>query len=196
MSRSIRNLLLVLIQITAFSFVFGQNPTDSPKTDSTSGDVKVGAELDVLPFATGGYYGSVFVGDAWRLRAVAARSAIPSFLVTSSFEKKRTDAYALLADRFIGSRRAKMEGLWVGGGGEFWRSRIRQEHTTAMTYYNNFLLTGGVGYVYKLSNHFYVNPWGAAHMVVAGDRKINVSGRTYTQPRFTPEVSVKLGFVF
>ena len=65
-----------------------------------------------------------------------------------------------------------------------------------MTYYNNFLLTGGVGYVYKLSNHFYVNPWGAVHTVVAGDRKINVSGRSYTQPIATPEASVKLGLIF
>jgi hypothetical protein len=32
--------------------------------------------------------------------------------------------------------------------------------------------------------------------VAAGERKIAVSGRTYEQPVFTPEFSVKLGFTF
>jgi hypothetical protein len=41
-----------------------------------------------------------------------------------------------------------------------------------------------------------VNPWSAMHVIVGGDRKINVSGKVYEQPRLTPELSVKLGIVF
>jgi hypothetical protein len=158
---------------------------------------KLGTEVDVLPYVMGGYYGSAFVGhDGCRLRVVAARSDTPSFLVTSGFEKKRTDAYALLADRFFGSKRTQLKGFWVGGGGEFWQSRIRQENTSNFTHYDNFVLTAGGGYVWKLSKHFYLNPWSALHAVVAGNTSTNVSGKMYQQPRLTPEASVKFGFIF
>jgi hypothetical protein len=166
-----------------------------PATDSKAW--KLGTEVDVLPYAMGGYYASAFVGhDGWRLRGVAARSDTPSFLVTSGFEKKRTEAYALLADRFLGSKRTQLKGFWVGGGGEFWQSRIRQENASNFAHYDNFVLTAGGGYVWKLSKHFYLNPWSALHAVVAGNTNINVSGKMYQQPRLTPEASLKFGFVF
>lgn len=156
-----------------------------------------GSEIDTLPYILGGYYGSLFVGhNDWRWRAVAARSDVPSFLVPSGFEKKRSDAYALITDHFFGSRRRHEEGFWIGGGGEFWRRRIRPENVTNFTYYNNFALTAGGGYVWKLSQHVYLNPWGDAHAVAAGNTNINVSGKTYKEPRITPEASLKLGFVF
>src|SRR6266496_723402 len=121
---------------------------------------KFGTEIDVLPYVMNGYYASAFVArDAWRFRGVAARSDTPSFLVTDGFEKKRTDAYALLVDRFIGHNRNRLQGLWIGGGAELWRSRIRQDGTSDFARYNNAVLTAGGGYVWKLSNHFYVNPW-------------------------------------
>ena len=158
---------------------------------------RFGSEIDVLPYATGGYYGSLFAGrNVWRLRAVVARTSAPSFLVAEGFEKKRTDAYALLTDRFLGSKKRLQQGIWIGGGGEFWRSRIRQEGTKEYAYYNNFSLTIGGGYAWKLTRHLYLNPWSAAHVVVGGDSAINVSGKTYKQPRFTPEASFKVGFVF
>lgn len=157
---------------------------------------KFGSEVDVLPYAMGGYYASAFVGhDGWRLRGVAARSNTPSFLVSSGFEKKQTDAYALLADRFLGAKRTQLTGFWAGGGGEFWNSRIRQEGTSNFTHYDNFVLTTGGGYVWRISKHFYVNPWSAMHVAVAGDRNINVSGKTYQQPRVTPEASLKIVFI-
>lgn len=156
-----------------------------------------GSELDVLPYITGGYYGSAFVGRrGWRLRAVAARSPLPSFLVTNGFEEKRTDAYALLVDRFVGGKRERLEGLWIGGGGEYWRSRIRTEASSQFAYYSNVVLTAGGGYAWKVSRHVYVNPWAGGHFVMAGERKIQVSGETYEQPVFTPEVSVKVGVTF
>ena len=79
---------------------------------------------------------------------------------------------------------------------EFWRSRIRQENTSEFTYYNNGVFTAGGGYVWNISRHFYVNPWGAGLFTVAGNRKINVSGKIYQQPVFTPEFSLKFGVVF
>ena len=169
--------------------------TDDRTLDSRSS--KFGTEIDALPYVMNGYYASAFVArDGWRFRGVAARSQAPSFLVTDGFEKKRTDAYALLVDRFMGQKRNGLEVLWIGGGAELWRSRIRQDGTPDFTRYNNTVLTAGGGYVWKLSNHFYVNPWSAMHVIAGGDRRINVSGKIYEQPRLTPELSVKFGIIF
>lgn len=193
----------ILIAIAAIvllsSALFAQAPSRVARSDeaSSSPSWRVGTEIDLLPYVMNGYYASAFVAhDAWRFRGVAARSDAPSFFVTQGFKKKRTDAYALLVDRFLGQKRNRLEGFWIGGGAELWRSRIRQEGPSDFTHYNNTVLTAGGGYVWKLSNHFYVNPWSAVHVVVGGNRSINVSGRDYEQPRLTPELSVKFGIVF
>lgn len=172
-----------------------QKSADAPA--STARSWKLGTELDVVPYATGGYYASFFGADkGWRLRAVVARSGTPSFLVSSGFEKKRTDAYALLVDRFLGAHRAEFKGFWVGSGVEYWHSRIRQANTNDFTHYDNVLVTAGGGYVWRIKKYFYLNPWVDTNFVVGGSRDINVSGKVYTQPLVTPEVSLKLGFIF
>lgn len=191
---------LVVILMVVFSLTpIAAQTSAAPKSPETSVPAcwKFGTEIDLLPYVMHGYYSSAFTAHgAWRVRGVAARSEAPGFLVSDGFEKKRTDAYAALLDRFVGRKKDRLEGFWGGGGIELWRSRIRREGTSTFTGYNNTALTAGGGYVWKLSNHFYVNPWGAMHVVVGGDRRINVSGRIYQQPRLTPELSVKFGIVF
>ena len=158
---------------------------------------KFGTEIDALPYATKGYYGSAVAGhNGWRYRVVAARNGTPSFMVTDGFRDKRTDAYAALADRFFGAKRQGLEGFWIGGGVEYWRNRIRTDESPEYAHYDNFVLTLGGGYVWKLSRHFFVNPWVGTHFVTAGERKIQVSGTTYKQPVFTPEASVKIWLHF
>ena len=125
-----------------------------------------------------------------------ARSTTPSFLVTDGFTDKRTDAVAVLSDRFFGRRGRNLEGFWIGGGAEHWRTRIRTEQSPEFAHYNDFVLTTGGGYVWKFSRHLYLNPWLGGHFAVAGDRTIQVSGKPYKQPIFTPEVSVKFGLTF
>jgi hypothetical protein len=161
------------------------------------GEWRFGSEVDLLPYINKGYYGSAFAGrDGWRFRVVAARSTMPSFLVKDGFRDKRSDAYAALVDRFFGNKKDRLEGFWIGGGVEDWRSRIRTESATSYAHYNNVMLTAGAGYVWKFSSHFYLNPWVAGHFAMGGARDIAVAGKTYTQPAFTPEASVKLGFMF
>ncbi len=158
---------------------------------------RFGTELDVLPFATKGYYGSFFAArDAWRIRGVAARSSVPGFMVKEGFNDKRTDAYAFLVDRFLGRKRVLQQGWWLGGGVEVWKNRIRAEGYSEYTHYNNLMLTAGGGYVWRISRHFYINPWAGAHFAVAGEMAPVVSGQTYKQGRFVPEASVKVGFDF
>jgi len=176
--------------------LWAQQPSaDAPPSAARSW--KIGTEFDVIPYVTGGYYASFFGADkGWRLRGVVARSGTPSFLVSGGFEKKRTDAYAVLVDRFLGAHRAEFKGFWVGSGVEYWHTRIRQTNTTDFTHYDNVLATAGGGYVWRVTKYFYLNPWVDANFVVGGSRDINVSGKVYTQPLVTPEVSLKLGFIF
>lgn len=162
-----------------------------------TGRWKLGSELDVVPYATGGYYGSGFMGrSGWKFRYVVARTEVPSFLVTDGFRDKRTDAYALLTDRFVGPKRTSLQGLWIGGGAEYWRNRIRTSDSDDYAHYQNYMLTAGGGYVWRLSRHLYVNPWTGGHITAANRREIPVAGKTYKQPEFTPEASVKVGIAF
>lgn len=179
------------------SLGFSNGMAAEPDRPSTPRSWKFGSEMDILPFVSKGYYGSVFAArDGWKFRVVAAQSGTPSFLVAQGFNDKQTRAVALLADRFFGPRRQHLEGFWLGGGTELWRSRIRCEDHQESAYYNNLLLTAGGGYVYRFSRRLYLNPWAGGHFVVAGRRNIPVSGKSYHQPLFTPEVSVKFGISF
>jgi hypothetical protein len=158
---------------------------------------KIGSEVDALPYIMKGYYGSLFAGrNHWRLRVVAARTTTPSFLVTDGFRDKRSDAAAILADRFFGRKGRDLRGFWIGGGAEHWRNRIRTDRSAEFARYNNLVLTAGAGYVWKLSRHFYLNPWAGGHFVAAGTRTVRVAGAIYDQQVFTPEFSVKAGFTF
>lgn len=196
MTLSLRNAALALV---AAAEIIATQPAlaAEPETAAAPKTWTFGTELDVLPFATKGYYGSLVAArQSWRIRGVAARSTVPGFMVTEGFKDKRTDAYAFLVDRFLGPRRESQQGFWVGGGVELWRNRIRREGISEYTQYNNVILTAGGGYVWNLTRHLYLNPWAGAHIVVAGNRAINVSGAPYQQSRFTPEASIKFGFRF
>jgi hypothetical protein len=44
--------------------------------------------------------------------------------------------------------------------------------------------------------NFYLNPWGAFHLRMAGDSKTDVGGKEYKSAVFLPEASVKFGWYF
>lgn len=196
MNRSLNHAVLALAAAATFSMIPSASAAD-PTTVEGAPAWRFGTELDALPYATGGYYGSfVAARGAQRIRGVVARSTVPGFMVKEGFEEKRTDAFALLVDQFLGAKRKRQEGFWVGGGVELWRNRIQREGYSEKASYNNVMLTVGGGYVWKFSRHFYLNPWAGVHFAVAGARSVNVAGGVYEQPRFTPEASIKIGYVF
>jgi hypothetical protein len=190
------SLALAFVLATSVGFAQDQPGPEAPKPAATR-PWKYGAEFDVSPYITGGYYAGGFVGhQGWKFRVVATRFNLPSFLISSGFRDKRTDAYALLADHFWGKKREELAGFWVGGGFEYWRSRIRTETAPDYAHFNNVMLTGGGGYAWHFAKHFYLNPYAGGHFVIGGNRDVPVSGKTYTQPVFTPEASVKIGIIF
>jgi hypothetical protein len=60
--------------------------------------------------------------------------------------------------------------------------------------YENFIFTGGGGYVWKFYKNFYLNSWVAVHLRAAGDDQAAVDGQRFRPARITPEASLKIGW--
>lgn len=178
---------LVLITIWT-SVVFGQ------KTDEMTTTQTIGFELDMLPFISGGYYGSVWYGfDNFRLREVIAKTTVPEFMLDKGFKDNELMVYAVIADYFF---EKNFKGFWIAAGMEYWDSEIAHETETQITIYSNTVFTAGGGYVWKFYENFYLNPWAAFHVIVAGDKDIKVGNHIFNPAVFTPEISLKIGWHF
>ncbi len=168
---------------------------------TTSGTLRAessaGFELDALPYATGGYYGSAWIGDGpLRYRAVVARIYPPDFAVNSGFNHLRIDAQALIVDYFFGADAARWNGPWIGAGLEQWDSRVQEQGTGASASFSNTIATAGGGYVWRFLGNFYLNPWAALHFITDGKRSVPVGSQTYVPQDVTPEASLKIGWNF
>jgi len=158
----------------------------------TSQPVSFGVELDVLPYATGGYFGAAWVARGpYRLRGLHARVHMPEFVVEDGFTNNNIDAFALLVDRFPESN-----GLWFGGGMVYWRGDIQSDARIETTDYDSYLLNGGMGYVYYLTRHLYASPWAGLSIRMGGDADVVVDGQKFEPPRLNPEASLKFGWAF
>lgn len=156
--------------------------------------LRFGVELDVLPYATGGYYGSFWVGrDRLRVRPVIARTTLPDFMVDDGFENADIDAAALIVDYFF---QEGFKGFWAGGGVEYWQNSIENATSGDRATWSNTIATVGGGYIWRLKSGLYINPWAAGHLVVGGPTEVAVGDAVYEPSRFSPEVSVKLGWAF
>jgi len=170
-------------------------PTVQAVAQSIGGaPIKVGLEVDAVPFATGGWYASGWVGrDRARLRLVATKVELPGAFVSAGWDKHRLEAQALLVDRFF---RPGFAGPWVGAGLEHWSNRIERTGTGLETRFSSLQATAGGGWVFRFGNHFYLNPWAALHVQIAGDREAAAGPWTYHPRRVLGEASLKAGWQF
>ena len=153
-----------------------------------------GIELDVLPYATGGYFGAVWVGKGhWRSRLIVARATKPEFLLPEGYSENNIRAYALLADYFP---RYDFRGWWLAAGLVYWDARIRYAPEQRSGDYASYLVSGGAGYNWKFFRNFYLSPWVGLHVRVAGDDAVPFQTASYKPPRLNPEGSLKLGWHF
>lgn len=153
-----------------------------------------GLELDVLPYATGGYFGAGWVGrDLWRVRALTAFVKKPDWSTKKDFSNHRIHAYALVVDRFL---KEDWKGWWAGAGLVFWNSTIQTDARIQTVRFNNFLANGSLGYNVQLYKHFYLSPWAGLSLRVAGDKNVLVDNKHFTLPLLNPEASLKFGYYF
>ena len=156
--------------------------------------VRVGVELDLLPYVLGGAYGSVWGGQGhWRARAVLTRTTLPSALVPDGFRDHRLDAYTAIVDYFPAQR---FRGWWVGAGFEYWKNRVSRDDANAEARWNTPVGTIGGGYVQPVWRGLYVNPWAAGHAALRDRSPVDVGGREYRVRRLTAEASLKVGWIF
>ena len=185
-----------IILLIIFSFnCFGQS--DSTATVSKKYKrLTVGFEIDALPYITGGYYFSAWLGfkkQQQRLRPVYAKVNVPEFMYdTEAFDRNTIWVYAIVVDYFF---KPDFKGFWIGTGIEYWDGEIEDKFSETAKY-NNWIFTLGTGYVWKFWDNLYINPWVAAHVRIAGDEEVPVGSYTFLTPFITPEISLKLGWNF
>jgi hypothetical protein len=161
---------------------------------SSNNSVSIGIELDALPYITGGYYGSLWIGrNHMRYRAVLANVNTPDIMVEDGFTNNEIQAYAAIVDYFF---KPNFERWWIGAGIEYWDGSIQTDAALETATYSQTVFTLGGGYVWKFHKNFYLNPWVAFHARLAGDREVSVNEKVFEPATFTPEASLKVGWYF
>lgn len=162
-------------------------------------NLALGLTLDLLPIvlsATAGEFGmssQVWLGvDHLRFRLVGARLSQPNWLAAKDgFRNQRTTVGALIFDYVFGDHFDKW---WIGTGIEVWRSSIGHEDAGQLrASWTNAVWTMGAGYIWPVFGNFYIEPWGAAH-VVLNDPPIGLNGKSYEPFPVMGEVSLKVGW--
>jgi hypothetical protein len=180
------NYVLLLVALLTFSSSYGQSDSITTTT--------LGFELDALPYITGGYYASIWVGHKhFRYRAVVTKASTPDFFLEDGFTNNDLMVYAVIADYFF---KPNFEKWWLGIGMEVWDEKIQTDAKMQTTAFTNTIATLGAGYVWKFYRNFYLNPWAAGHVRVGGNKNVKVDNKTFKPTLFTPEASLKLGWHF
>ena len=164
------------------------------KTDQKS-KLTIGTELDLLPYVSNGYYASVWFGldnQKMRIRPVLAKTELPDFMLDDEFNRNTIKAYAVVVDYFF---KPNYKGVWIGSGFEYWDGEI-EDQVKNTNGYDAWVHTLGAGYVWKFWDNLYINPWVAGHLRIAGDKRVQVGNEIYKPKRFTPEISIKIGYHF
>lgn len=181
-------ILLLTINVFTMAQYENQNECDS--------NLSIGTELDILPYLTGGYYGSLIFGyNNFRLRPIYSKANQPYFILPNGFDKNEMDVYAALFDYFFNDEN-NLKGWWIGAGVEFWKNNVRNESDKTEKTFNTQVLTIGGGYTWFITDNIFLNPWCAGHFTVAGDTDVKVGNKNYKSRFFLPEVSLKVGVNF
>lgn len=156
--------------------------------------INIGLETDALPYITGGYYGSLWIGHKhFRYRAIITEITTPEFFVEDGFTNNKINSYTAIVDYFF---KPGFKKWWVGAGVEYWKGSIQTDAQISTAKYSNTIVTAGTGYVWKFYKNFYLNPWAALHVRVVGGDKVKVDSKEFNPPVITPEVSLKTGWHF
>lgn len=154
----------------------------------------VGFEVDALPFLTGGYYGSIWLGhNHFRYRAIITKATTPDFFLPKGFTNNKLMVYTVIADYFFAPH---FEKWWIGAGAELWQEKIQTDAKRQTTSFTSTIATVGGGYVWKFYRNFYLNPWAGLHLRLGGTNQVIVDEKIFKPALLTPEASIKLGWHF
>lgn len=180
--------ILLVCLLFLFNYSFGQSDNESKKSTT------IGFELDAVPYIFNGYYGSIWVGhNHFRYRAVITKIETPDFILEDGFTNNEMKVYAAIVDYFF---KPNFEGWWIGPGLEYWDATIQTDAKLSTSKYSNVIFTLGGGFVWKFHKNFYLNPWVAGHLKIAGDNRVKVDDKVFRTQTIIPEFSIKLGWHF
>jgi hypothetical protein len=174
-------------------------PATARADEPAAGGDAIGVTIDLLPIVLSAAHGEA--GGSLQLwyghrhvrgRLVAAHIAFPDAFASDGFRDKTTDVGAAIVDYLFGDR---FDGWWIGAGGEYWANRMINASNGEAGRWSNLVATAGGGYIWRVYRTFYVEPWGAAHLLVSGTHT-TIGGADHDDQRVTAEVSLKLGVFF
>jgi hypothetical protein len=160
----------------------------------------VGFTVDLLPTVMSatehkaGYSLQAWAGyDHMRLRVVSAHMHMNDRLIADkAFNDQSLTVGAVIADYIFGNH---FNGFWIGAGYEVWLNRINHKESGTTLEWTNHVATAGCGYIFPVAGNFYIEPWGAAH-VVLNNASVSAGADTFKPRRLSAEVSLKAGYFF
>ncbi len=191
----LKKITAVLILTLAFS------QTSLNAQEQTKGDsgVAIGYSADLFPTIISavdnkaGFAFQTWAGvDNVKIRAIGAHLYQPESSYSSSFEEYETNVTAVIIDRMFSDN---FTGFWIGGGIELWNNSIRHKDTGVVREWSDNVLTLGGGYVWKLTDNLYVNPWAAVHYRI-NDTDVEIAGDSLSRRRVIASGSIKIGYFF
>jgi TolB-like protein len=154
----------------------------------------LGLEIDAIPFATGGYSGSIWYGhNKVRFRGLFAKINTPDIFWRDGFEKDSSRVYALNVEYFFESN---FRGFWVATGIQYWKGSLGHENEIKRGEYEFSTASLSCGYVWNFFSNLYLNFEGGLYFYVLGDKETQVGNRTAFFDDVGPIISVSLGWHF
>lgn len=161
-------------------------------------DSRIGLTLDLLPTVLSAASGEAgYAAQIWlasernRIRFVGSTLRLPDGMTgNAAFDQLHLTALACIIDHFFAD---DINGFWIGGGIELWLNDIRHTASGERLTWNDGVLTVGCGYIFPLSETFYLEPWAGLHWRLREPDIATTGGVRYAPARITAEASLKIG---
>jgi hypothetical protein len=188
MNVKVSGILLTLIVILVSSYVHSQDVKKE-----VNSRIHVGLEQDILPYVLGGFIGTGWIGKKHvRVRVSYAEANTPKLVIQDEIKKDRTNAVGISAEYFS---KEKFKGLWFGPGIGYWKNEVVTSNNQT-AFVKSWVFSLGGGYIIFLWKGLYTTPWLALHARIAGNKSRYIDAVKYKPMLFTPEASLKLGWMF
>jgi len=175
-------------------------PLSAQNINTESRDIKAaGYAVDLFPTALSavdkepGYSFQAWAGfDHIKMRIVAAHLYQPDRLIDDAFQNYEMNVTAFIIDYFFNQN---LTGLWIGTGAELWNCSIENKSSGATAEWTDNILTAGAGYVWKITDSVYLDPFAAVHYRM-NDGKVTAGGEEFKRERISASASIKIGYMF
>ncbi len=184
---------IVAIELAGFETEKQIAPTKS-QLNQQYRNYTIGIESFALPYASGGYGLSIWVGNKkFKVRGALAELNSPSVYLTDGFEKDRFKlTYVNIEYLFM----RNFNGFWVGSGISSWKGSVGHEDETERGAYEYIRYGINFGYVHNIFYNIYLNAWGGFYFLIIGDTETQVGNKTCYFPEGVPILSLDLGWHF